>query len=150
MRISSAHVPALNSLHDKLGLIASGSILASQSIRGPSKKRTYRDTHDPGIHALAIHPLCFVVFGMSTLHLLLHFCFLQHLWCEGVEDVQGVLTLFCSGAAQVVCHALRVVDLREQLEMKRKDGDRQEEEEEVENGEASQGECAMWMTMDGV
>ena len=46
--------------------------------------------------------------------------------CEGVEDVQGVLTLFCSGAAQVVCHALRVGELREQLEV---------EEEEVESGE---------------
>ena len=33
--------------------------------------------------------------------------------------------------------------------MEEEDGDRQEEEEEVESGEASQGECAMWMTMDG-
>ena len=69
--------------------------------------------------------------------------------CEGVEDVQGVLTLLCSGAAQVVCHALRVVELKEQLEVEEEDGDRQEEEEEVESGEANQGECAMWMTMDG-
>ena len=69
--------------------------------------------------------------------------------CGAVEDVQGVLTLFCSGAAQV-CHALRVNELREQLEVEEEDGDRQEEEEEVESGEASQGECAMWMTMDGV
>ena len=69
--------------------------------------------------------------------------------CRGDEDVQGVLTLFCSGAAQV-CHVLRVVGLREQLEVEEEDGDRQEEEEEVESGEASQGECAMWMTMDGV
>ena len=67
-----------------------------------------------------------------------------------MEDVQGVLTLFCSGAAQVVCHALRVEELSEQLEVEEKDGDRQEEEEEVESGEASQGECAMLMTMDGV
>ena len=67
-----------------------------------------------------------------------------------MEDVQGVLTLFCSGAAQVVCHALRVVELSGQLEVEEEDGDRQEEEEEVESGEASQGECAMWMTMDGV
>ena len=67
-----------------------------------------------------------------------------------MEDVQGVLTLFCSGAAQVVCHALRVEELREQLEVEEEDGDRQEEEVEVESGEASQGECAMWMTMDGV
>ena len=69
--------------------------------------------------------------------------------CVGGEGVQGVLTLFCSGAAQV-CHDLRVVELREQLEVEEEDGDRQEEEEEVESGEASQGECAMWMTVDGV
>ena len=55
--------------------------------------------------------------------------------CRRVEDVQGVLTLFCSGAAQVVCHALRVGELREQLEVEEEDGDRQEEEEKVENGE---------------
>ena len=59
--------------------------------------------------------------------------------CGRVEDVQGVLTLFCSGAAQV-CHVLRVVELREQLEVEEEDGDRQEEKEEVESGEASQGE----------
>ena len=35
--------------------------------------------------------------------------------------------LFCSGAAQV-CHVLRVVELKEQLEVE--DGDRQEEKEE--------------------
>ena len=51
--------------------------------------------------------------------------------CEGVEDVQGVLTLFCSGAAQV-CHDDRVVKLNEQLEVEEGDGDRQEEEVEVE------------------
>ena len=67
--------------------------------------------------------------------------------CGRDEDVQGVLTLFCSGAAQV-CHVLRVVELREQLEVEEEDGDRQEEEEDVESGGASQGECAMWMTMD--
>ena len=55
-------------------------------------------------------------------------------FCERGEGVQGVLTLFCSGAAQVVCHALRVVELREQLEVEEEDGDRQEEEEE-EKGE---------------
>ena len=64
-------------------------------------------------------------------------------------DVQGVLTLFCSGAAQV-CHALRVGELSEHLEVEEEDGDRQEEEVEVESGEASQGETAMLMTMDGV
>ena len=70
--------------------------------------------------------------------------------CERGEGVQGVLTLFCSGAAQVVFHALRVEELREQLEVEEEDGDRQEEREEVESGEANQRECAMWMTMDGV
>ena len=55
-------------------------------------------------------------------------------FCGGVEDVQSVLTLFCSGAAQVF-HALRVVERREQLEVEEEDGDRQEGEEEVENGE---------------
>ena len=64
-----------------------------------------------------------------------------------MDDVQGVLTLFCSGAAQL-CHALRVDELREQLEVEEEDRDRQEEEEEVESGEASQGECAMKMVMD--
>ena len=52
-----------------------------------------------------------------------------------MEDVQGVLTLFCSGAAQV-CHALRVDELREQLEVEEENGDRQEEEEEVERSES--------------
>ena len=45
--------------------------------------------------------------------------------------VQGVLTLFCSGAAQA-CHDDRVVELKEQLEVEEEDGDRQEEKEEVE------------------
>ena len=72
----------------------------------------------------------------------------RHGFCGAVEDVQFALTLFCSGAAHV-CHALRVEELREQLDVDEEDGDRQEEEEEVESGEASQGECAMWMTMDG-
>ena len=62
--------------------------------------------------------------------------------CEGVEDVQGVLTLFCCGAAQVVCHALRVVELREQLEVEEEDGDRQEEEVEVESGRNESKRCA--------
>ena len=51
--------------------------------------------------------------------------------CGGDEGVQGVLTLFCSGAAQA-CHDDRVVELKEQLEVEEEDGDRQEEEEEVE------------------
>ena len=64
------------------------------------------------------------------------------------EGVQGVLTLFCSGAAQV-CHDDRVVELKKQLEVEEEDGDRQEEEVEVESGEASQGECAMDDHADG-
>ena len=68
-------------------------------------------------------------------------------YCGGVEDVQGVLPLCGRGKAQV-CHVLRVEELSEQLEVEEEDGDRQEEEEEVESGEASQGECAMLMTMD--
>ena len=63
------------------------------------------------------------------------------------EGVQGVLTLFCSGAAQV-CHDDHVVELREQLEVEEEDGDRQEEEVEVEREKASQRECTMLMTMD--
>ena len=51
-----------------------------------------------------------------------------------VKEFQGVLTLFCSGSAQVVYHALRVVELSEQLEVEEEDGDRQEEEVE-EKGE---------------
>ena len=50
--------------------------------------------------------------------------------CGRGEGVQGVLTLFCSGAAQV-CHDDRVVELKEQLEVEEEDGDRQEEEEEI-------------------
>ena len=53
--------------------------------------------------------------------------------CERGEGVQGVLTLFCSGAAQV-CHDGRVVELKEQLEVGEEDGDRQEEKVE-EKGE---------------
>ena len=58
-----------------------------------------------------------------------------HGCCERGEGVQGILTLFCSGAAQV-CHDLRVVELKEQLEVEEEDGDRQEEKVEVESGEA--------------
>ena len=61
------------------------------------------------------------------------------------EGVQGVLTLFCSGAAQV-CHDDRVVELNEQLEVEQEDGDRQEEEVEVER-EKRVKESAPWMTM---
>ena len=49
--------------------------------------------------------------------------------CGRDEGVQGVLTLFGRGKAQV-CHDLRVEELREQLEV----GDRQEEKVE-EKGE---------------
>ena len=52
-------------------------------------------------------------------------------FCVRGEGVQGVLTLFCSGAAQV-CHDDRVVELKEQLEVEEEDGDRQEEKVEVE------------------
>ena len=48
-----------------------------------------------------------------------------------------------------VCHVLRVVELREQLEVEEEDGDRQEEEEEIESGETSQRGAPMNMTMDG-
>ena len=46
--------------------------------------------------------------------------------CVRDEGVQGVLTLFCSGAAQV-CHDRRVVELKGQLEVEEEDGDRQEQ-----------------------
>ena len=62
------------------------------------------------------------------------------------EGVQGVLTLCCSGAAQAF-HDDHVVELKEQLEVEEEDGDRQEEEVEVERERASQGECAMCMTV---
>ena len=76
------------------------------------------------------------------------FCNCESCACS-CRSFQGVLTLFCSGSAQV-CHVLRVEELREQLEVEEEDGDRQEEEEEVESGEAGQGECAMRMTVDEV
>ena len=63
------------------------------------------------------------------------------------EGVQGVLTLFCSGAAQV-CHDDRVVELKEQLEVEEEDGDRQEEEVEVEREKTSQRGAPMNMTVD--
>ena len=54
-------------------------------------------------------------------------------WCSCVrgEGVQGVFTLFYSGAAQV-CNDDRVVELKEQLEVEEEDGDRQEGKVEVE------------------
>ena len=61
------------------------------------------------------------------------------------DGVQGVLTLFCSGAAQL-CHDLRVVELKEQLEVEEEDGDRQEEEVE-EKGRSRIKESAPWMRM---
>ena len=54
------------------------------------------------------------------------------------EGVQGVLTLFCSGAAQV-CRDDRVVQLREQLEVEEENGDRQEEEVEEKRSESKRG-----------
>ena len=41
------------------------------------------------------------------------------------EGVQGVLTLFCGGAAQT-CHDDRVVELKEQLVVEEVDGEGQE------------------------
>ena len=73
---------------------------------------------------------------------------LQISLCGRGEGVQGVLTLFCSGAAQV-CHDDRVVELKEQLEVEEEDGDRQEEEVE-EKEKSSHGERTMLMTMDEV
>ena len=61
--------------------------------------------------------------------------------CERGEGVQGVLTLFCSGAAQV-CHDLRVVELREQLEVEEEDGDRRRKRWKKKE-KSNQGECAM-------
>ena len=56
------------------------------------------------------------------------------------EGVQGVLTLFCSGAAQV-CHDDRVVELKEQLEVEEEDGDRQEEEVEEKHISYPDSQC---------
>ena len=66
---------------------------------------------------------------------------IKHLNCERGEGVQGVLTLFCSGAAQV-CYDDRVVELKEQLEVEEVDGDRQEEKVEVQREKSSQKGCA--------
>ena len=56
-------------------------------------------------------------------------------WSKPVGEVKAFRVSSLSSAAraaQVVCHALRVEELREQLEVEEEDGDRQEEEEEVE------------------
>ena len=68
--------------------------------------------------------------------------------CERGEGVQGLLTLFCSGAAQV-CHDDRVVELKEQLEVEEEDGDRQEEEVEAEREKRVKEGCAMDDHADG-
>ena len=66
--------------------------------------------------------------------------------CERGEGVRGVLTLFGRGKAQV-CHDLRAVGLREQLEVEEEDGDRQEEKRKKKREKSNQGECAMLMTV---
>ena len=71
---------------------------------------------------------------------------LGYVLCGKGEGVRGVLTLFGRGKAQV-CHDLRVVELREQLDVEEEDSDRQEEKEEVEREKSNQGECAMLMTV---
>ena len=53
-----------------------------------------------------------------------------------------------SAAEQRRFAILRVVELRELLEVEEEDGDRQEEEEEVESGGTSQRDAPMNMTLD--
>ena len=65
--------------------------------------------------------------------------------CGRCEGVQGVLTLFGRGKAQV-CHDLRVEELREQLEVEEEDGDRQEEKVE-EKEKSNQRDAPMIMTV---
>ena len=72
-----------------------------------------------------------IVFVVAILHRILLYWRYRVFTCEGVEGVQGVLTLFCGGVAQT-CHDDRVVELNEQLVV-----------EEVERERSSQGECAM-------
>ena len=62
------------------------------------------------------------------------------------ERVQGVLTLFCSGAAQA-CHDDRVVELKEQLEVE-EDGEGQDGQGKGRRERSSQRERAMSMTVD--
>ena len=66
---------------------------------------------------------------------------------ERGEGVQDVLTLFCSGAAQL-CHDDRVVELKEQLDVEEEDGDRQEVKAEEKRRNRVK-ECAMDGHADG-
>ena len=66
--------------------------------------------------------------------------------CVRGEGVQGVLTLFCSGAAQV-CHDDRVVELKEQLEVEEEDGVQTGGRGGSRKGETSQRGAPMNMTM---
>ena len=59
----------------------------------------------------------------------MRFSCLTSKFCERCAGVQGVLTLFCSGAAQAF-NDDRVVELKEQLEVEEEDGEGQEEEVE--------------------
>ena len=65
--------------------------------------------------------------------------------CERGEGVQGVLTLFCSGAAQV-CHDDRVVELGERLAMEEEDREKQEGPGKEVRGNRVK-ENAPWMTL---
>ena len=60
-----------------------------------------------------------------------------------VEEVQGVLTLVCSGVAQT-CHDDRVVELKEQLGVEEVDGEKQEGKVK-EEGRSRVKENAPWM-----
>ena len=60
-----------------------------------------------------------------------------------MEDVQGVLTLFCGGVAQT-CHDDRVVELKEQLGIEEEDGEGQEGKVK-EEGRSRIKENAPWM-----
>ena len=73
-------------------------------------------------------------------HVVLSLC----VHCEGVEGVQGALTLFCGGVAQT-CHDDRVVELKEQLVVEEVDGERQEGKVK-EEGRDRVKENAPWMT----
>ena len=66
---------------------------------------------------------------------------------ERSEGVQGVLTLFCSGAAQV-CRDDRVVELKEQLEVEEEDRGQTGGRGRSSKGETSQRGAPMNMTVD--